>query len=102
MTKQLGRTGGVTWIVGLARSCVICLLLAASTVTAREIYVNNQTGSDQNMGTADAPLRSARRAVAMADAGDVGAPVAGAGHLSGDDHAGRQTRHLHRGSRLHG
>jgi hypothetical protein len=48
-----------------------CIVIAASTAGAKEIYVNNQTGSDQATGTADAPLRSARRAVAMADAGDV-------------------------------
>jgi hypothetical protein len=47
-----------------------CLCLA-SPVAAKEIYVNNQAGSDQNAGTSEAPLRSARRAVTMAGAGDV-------------------------------
>jgi hypothetical protein len=47
-----------------------CLLLSCENGTAREIYVNNQTGNDQQAGTADAPLRSARRAVMMAAAGD--------------------------------
>ena len=46
-----------------------CLLLTA-TALAKEIYVNNQLGSDESAGTADAPLRSARRAVARAKAGD--------------------------------
>ena len=45
-------------------------MLTAANSAAREIYVNNQTGNDQNTGTADAPLLTARRAVAMAAAGD--------------------------------
>src|SRR5262245_13098846 len=48
-----------------------CFLLSLASATAREIYINNQTGNDQQAGTADAPLRSARRAAAMASAGDV-------------------------------
>ncbi|MCL4203948.1 MAG: DUF1565 domain-containing protein [Pirellulaceae bacterium] len=57
---QSGRFWGLT-----------CLLLVSPIVEAREIHVNHQTGSDQNPGTAQAPLQSARRAVAMAEAGDV-------------------------------
>lgn len=48
-----------------------CACLWAGAAAAKEIYVNNQIGNDQALGTADAPLRSARRAVAMAAAGDV-------------------------------
>lgn len=48
----------------------LCLLLAAASADGREIYVHHRIGSDQNAGTADSPLRSARRAVAMAEAGD--------------------------------
>lgn len=47
-----------------------CLLLSLTSATAREIYVDNQTGNDQHPGTADAPMRSARRGVMMAAAGD--------------------------------
>jgi hypothetical protein len=47
-----------------------CFLLGVASAKAREIYVNNRTGNDQNAGTADAPLRSARRGVLMAAAGD--------------------------------
>jgi hypothetical protein len=47
-----------------------CLLLSLASATAREIYVDSQTGNDQHAGTANAPLRSARRGVMMAAAGD--------------------------------
>jgi hypothetical protein len=53
-------------LIGLA-----CVLAAACGAQAREIYVNNQTGNDQNAGTAAAPFRTARKAVAAAGEGDV-------------------------------
>ena len=55
----------------LAWSSLISLLMATATACAEEIHVNNQVGDDQHAGTADQPLRSARRAVAMAQPGDV-------------------------------
>lgn len=48
----------------------VCLLPSLSSATAREIYIDNLTGNDQHAGTADAPLRSARRGAMMAAAGD--------------------------------
>ena len=48
-----------------------CLLVASSAAGAKEIYVNNQTGNERGTGTHEEPLRSARRAVAMAGPGDV-------------------------------
>jgi hypothetical protein len=47
-----------------------CLLLSMASATGREIFVDNRKGDDQHAGTADAPLRSARRAVSMAAVGD--------------------------------
>lgn len=55
-------------IVGLIISAGLWLSLPSA--AAREIYVNNLTGNDQHAGTADAPLRSARRGVMLAEAGD--------------------------------
>jgi len=49
---------------------VACIMAVACGAQAREIYVNCQTGNDSNAGTADAPLRSARRAVRFAREGD--------------------------------
>ena len=52
-------------------TCLLITLLAARTVEAKEIFVNNQTGSDESPGTAQSPLRAARRAVQMAAEGDI-------------------------------
>jgi hypothetical protein len=58
----------------LGRGCwlgLFGLLVAIHSADAREIYVNNEVGSDQNAGTFEAPLRSARQAVNRAGPGDV-------------------------------
>ena len=56
--------------VSLCPVLLTALLMAAGSARAREIYVNNQTGDDGNAGTAEAPLRSARKAVRLAREGD--------------------------------
>ncbi|MBI3464826.1 MAG: hypothetical protein HY000_17495 [Planctomycetes bacterium] len=46
-------------------------LLAVSGSAAREIYVNNQSGSNESAGTAEAPFRTARKAISVVGEGDV-------------------------------
>ena len=51
-------------------SWALALLLAVCSAQAGDLYVNNQTGNDRNPGSAEAPLRSGRRAIALVQPGD--------------------------------
>ncbi len=68
------RTHRVRTALGRALTCSCMLLifaLAAADASARDIHVNVEVGSDDNPGTAEAPLRTAQAAVDQAQPGDV-------------------------------
>lgn len=48
-----------------------CLMMGARHANAKDIYVNNEIGKDQNPGTAESPVYSIRKALTLASPGDV-------------------------------
>jgi hypothetical protein len=52
------------WVLALTLMLVVC------GAQAKNLYVNNQTGTDRDPGSSESPLRSVRRAVAMVQPGD--------------------------------
>ncbi|OHB76412.1 MAG: hypothetical protein A2Z25_18450 [Planctomycetes bacterium RBG_16_55_9] len=47
-----------------------CLLMGTCNAYAKDIYVNNQAGNDQNSGVVQSPVYSIRKALSLASAGD--------------------------------
>ena len=58
------------WLGRLLVLAVVWFLAAAAELHAREIFVEQERGHDRNPGTREAPVRSIRRAVQMAQEGD--------------------------------
>ncbi|MCC7407237.1 MAG: alpha/beta hydrolase fold domain-containing protein [Phycisphaeraceae bacterium] len=52
-------------------SAVMCCAFSAGLAHAAELHVNHQTGSDDNPGSPDAPLKTIAQAVSLAQPGDV-------------------------------
>jgi hypothetical protein len=64
-TNRFRQVAGLVCFVG------VWLPAAMRSAPAREIYVNNQTGDDQQAGTSEAPFRTARKAISVVAEGDV-------------------------------